>query len=451
MVTVRLKLAKINLLLKSKFEPYLGSTTRVRIAKGAFWGTIGTVATRSVTVLLSFVLARILGKEGFGEYGIINSTAAMVGGFAGLGLGSTVTRYVASLKVREPERAGKIIGLSSLITWISAIIYGAIFIYFAPWLAQKTLAAPHLAPMLQISSITIGLGVVNSVQISTLTGLESFKVSSILSTILGIIQSFLVVFLAWYAGVKGAVIALTICSGLTVITYYIVSRRELNAVNIEVTFIEVWSEWRVLVKYSLPAFLSTITIGPVIWASNAFLANQPNGYGQLGIFNAALQWDTFVQFFPALASTAVLPVMSDMYGRGDRKGSINVMWKMMKITAFLVIPLVILVSLLSPFIIKGYGSSFAGGHWVIIIVVITTIFSSISAHLGTFIAASGKMWIGFAINGGWGLAFIILSYYLVKWGAEGLASAKLVAYFLHFIWSLFICIAISKRLNKETA
>jgi len=259
-----------------------------------------------------------------------------------------------------------------------------------------------------------------------------------------------VVLLAWYAGVKGAVIALAICSGLTVIAYYIVSRKELYAAKIKVTFNEALSEWRILVRYSLPAFLSTITVGPVIWASNAFLANRPDGYGQLGIFNAAIHWDTFVQFFPSLISTAVLPVMSDMYGRGDKRGSINVMWKMMGITALLVIPLAILVSLFSPLIIKAYGSSFAGGHWVIVIVVFTTVLYSISAHLGTFIAAAGKMWIGFAINCAWGISFLIFSYYMVKWGAEGLATAKFIAYFLHFIWSLIICIAISKKLNKET-
>lgn len=441
---------KIYLFLLSRVKPYLGSDTRIRIAKGAMWGSIGTVATRSVTIILSFVLARILSKEGFGEFGIINNTAAMVGGFVGLGLGGTVTRYVAGLKVREPERAGKIIGLSSIITWISALFYGGMFVYFAPWLAETTLAAPKLAPMLQISSITIGLGVVNSVQMSTLTGLESFKVSTIISTIFGITQSILVVLLAWYAGVKGAVIALAIISGLSVIVYYIVSRKELNNVKIKVTFKEAWSEWRVLVKYSLPAFLSTFTIGPVIWASNAFLANQPDGYGQLGIYNAAIQWDTFVRFFPALVGTAVLPVMSDMFGRGDKKGSINVMWKMMRITALIVVPLAIVIAIFSPIIIRAYGNSFIGGHRVIIIVVFTTVLFSISSHLGTFISAAGKMWMGFAINSAWGLSFLILSYYMVRWGAEGLAGAKFIAYFLHFLWSLMVCLYFNNIIKRES-
>lgn len=438
----------IYMLFKAKIESYLISDTRLRIAKNAFWNSFGSIASRSVTVFLSFILARILGKEGFGEYGIINNTVAMISGFAGLGIGATVTRYVASLKVREPERAGKIIGLSSIITWVSALIYSGIFVYFAPWLSKTTLAAPYLAPMLQISSITIGLGIINSVQVSTLTGLESFKASSIISTISGIIQSLLVVLLAYFAGVKGAVIAIAFASGLTVIAYYIVSRKELNNAKIKVTYNEAWNEWRILVKYSLPAFLSTITVGPVIWASNAFLANQTNGYGQLGIFNAALQWDSLVQFFPALISTAIFPVMADMYGRGDKIGSINMMWKMIRFTAVLVFPLAILISLLSPLIMKAYGNSFAGGHWVIVIVVSTSVLYSISVNLGTFLYAVGKIWIGFAINIAWGLSFLLLSYSMVKWGAEGLATAKLIAYILHLIWSLIICIYISKKIRS---
>lgn len=445
---MKFKLDDIILLLRAKIEPFLGSDTRLRIAKGAFWGAFGSLATRSITIFLSFILARILGKEAFGEYGIINSTAAMISGFTGLGIGVTVTRYVASLRVREPERAGKIIALSSVITWFSAILYGAVFIYFAPWLATTTLNAPQLAPMLQISSISIGLGVVNGVQISTLTGLESFKISSILSTIFGIVQSILVVVLAWYIGVKGAVIGLASTSFLTVIAYYVVSRRELHNAKIKITLNDIWSEWRILVRYSLPAFLSTITVGPVIWASNAFLANQPNGYGQLGIFSAALQWDAVVQFIPGLVFTAVLPVMSDLYGRGEIKGSIVLMWKMMKFTALIVIPIAIFVSLLSPIIIKGYGSSFAGGQKVIVIIVFTTVLSSISTSLGYFITAIGKMWILFAINAAWGISFIVFSYYMVKWGAEGIAGAKFFAYALHFLWTLIICVVISRNVNK---
>jgi O-antigen/teichoic acid export membrane protein len=431
--------------IKETIVKQLTSPNRKRIAYGAFWGMIGTISTRIITVVLSFLLARILGKELFGEYGIINTTASMVNSFAGLGIGVTVTRYIASLKNTNPERAGRIIALSSIVTWCSAIIYGSLLFLFAPWLAEKTLAAPHLGKLLQISSITIAFSVINSVQTSTLTGVEAFKSSSILSTVTGILQSLLVVIFAYLFGIKGAITALAASSFIIVLFYYFVSRSKLKQLSIKIDYKNAWREKKVLIKYSLPAFLSTITMGPTIWASNAFLANAPNGYGQLGIYNAAMQWDTFLRFFPALISTAVLPVMSDLFGKGDKKGSLNLMWKMMKITAFIVIPIAIIISFCSPLLIKLYGKSFEGGHWAIVLVVFTTVFSTISAHLGTYIVASGKMWIGFAINVGWAAVFILLSYLLVKWGAEGLAGARLLAYILHFIWSLYICYKLSKQ------
>ncbi len=428
---------------------YLHSSTQRRIASGTLWGIAGTAATRVVTVILSFILARILGKEGFGEYGIINSTSAMIGSLAGLGLGSTVTRYIADLKIRDPIRASRIVGLSTIITWISATIYGIAFVFLAPWLAEKTLAAPKLTSLLQISSITIAFGVVNSVQMAALYGIESFKTSSILNAILGIVQSVTVVLLAFLYGLKGAVIALAICSGINVVAYYIVSRKELHRFGISHVYNGIWKETQVLVSYSLPAFLGTILVGPTLWASNTFLAKQPGGYGELGIFTAALQWDTFIQFFPLLISNASFPVMSEMYGNGEERGSINLMWKMMKITAIIVIPLAIIISMFSSLLIKLYGPTFKGGQWVIVIVVITTVFSTISAQLGTFIAASGKMWIGFGLNAVWAVTFVLLSFYMVKYGAEGLAGAKLIAYFLHFIWSLFICLNLSKVLKVQ--
>jgi O-antigen/teichoic acid export membrane protein len=431
--------------LKFKINKYYSSDINRRIIAGTFWSMVGSIATRSITILLSFVLARILGKEGFGEFGIINNTAAMIGGFAGLGLGSTVTRYVANLKNREPERAGKIIGLSAVITWISALIYGTTFVFFAPILAERTLAAPHLTLLLQISSLTIALGVVNSVQTSTLSGLEEFKVSSLLSSVISILQSILVVIFAYLWGINGAIFALIISSTLSVIAYHTISRKKLKKINIKVTLNDAFGEWKILLKYSLPAFLSTIAVGPVFWLSNALLANQPNGYAHLGIFNAAMQWDTFLKFFPGLLASVVLPVMSDLYGQGNREGSVKVMWNMMNITTVIIIPLAILISILSPLIIKAYGTSFSGGHWVIVIVATTTIFSSICVHLGTLIMASGRMWYGFALNAIWGLFYLAFSYYMVSWGAEGLAGARLISYVIHLILSLFLALKISNK------
>ena len=63
-----------------------GTGTRKRLAYGAFWGGVAFVLSRGVTLLVSFLLARLLGREGFGEYGMVNATSGMIGGMAGLGI-----------------------------------------------------------------------------------------------------------------------------------------------------------------------------------------------------------------------------------------------------------------------------------------------------------------------------------------------------------------------------
>jgi hypothetical protein len=54
-----------------------------RLARGAFWSLAGTFISRGLSLIASIIVARMLGKVGFGELGIIQSTMGMFGVFAG--------------------------------------------------------------------------------------------------------------------------------------------------------------------------------------------------------------------------------------------------------------------------------------------------------------------------------------------------------------------------------
>ena len=80
-----------------------------RLAKGVFWSMAGAVISRGLGIVSSVVVARTLGKVGFGELGIIHSTVMMFQLFAGFGLGLTATKYVAEYRGTDPQKAGRII------------------------------------------------------------------------------------------------------------------------------------------------------------------------------------------------------------------------------------------------------------------------------------------------------------------------------------------------------
>jgi O-antigen/teichoic acid export membrane protein len=410
---------------------------------------IAATVPRAITILASFILARILGQSGFGEYGVINSTVGMVSTFSGLGLGATIVKHLAEFKITDPQRAGRIYTLTTIVNWISALIYAIVFILLAPWLASKTLAAPHLAPMLQISAISLAMGTINSLQQNVLTGLEAFRTSAFITIITSTVQSIILVLAAYFWQLTGVISALAINSIIIAFAYFYAIKGERRKYNIRLLWFEAKYEWEVLIKFSLPAFLGGILVGPAFWGANAILANHENGYAELGIINAANQWQQVIQFIPGILGAALLPIMSEKFGSGDQIGSLKIMGKMMRIYALIVFPAALILSLFSPLIMSGYGKSFESGYITLIITFFTAALLAVMAPVGQFIAASSKMWTGFLMNLGWAFCLISGSYLLVKFGAVGIAGAKFIAYFVHSIWVFGYVLFLKKKYEKQ--
>jgi O-antigen/teichoic acid export membrane protein len=108
---------------------------------------------------------------------------------------------------------------------------------------------------------------------------------------------------------------------------------------------------------------------------------------------------------------------------------------MMLANAAIVIPIALVLAGLSGTIMSAYGQGFAEGQRAMIITVFTAVVFTIMAPVGQVIAASGRMWTGMWMNLGWAIILILSSWLLVDMGAEGLASARLIAYCVHGLWT----------------
>ncbi len=146
-----------------------------RVVGGFSWLLLGAVISRGLYLLSLYFVARILGKEVFGEFGVIQSTFFTMQLLAGFGLGTTATKYVAEYRQKDPEKAGRIIGLAGITATSSGALMSAGLYLIAPWLCANTLGAPHLSEPLRWSGIAVFLGAINGVQVGVLSGLEAFK------------------------------------------------------------------------------------------------------------------------------------------------------------------------------------------------------------------------------------------------------------------------------------
>src|SRR2546422_2265286 len=83
-----------------------------RLLGGAAWSVAGVVASSGISLMTMMFVARLLGKETYGQFVVVQSTLGMVSVFAGFGIGTATTRYVAELRSRDTMRLSRILALT---------------------------------------------------------------------------------------------------------------------------------------------------------------------------------------------------------------------------------------------------------------------------------------------------------------------------------------------------
>jgi O-antigen/teichoic acid export membrane protein len=212
-------------------------------------------------------------------------------------------------------------------------------------------------------------------------------------------------------------------------------RRELRNSSIVIDYRQCLQEGRVLWSFSLPAVLSGLMIGPVYWGCTVLLVNSPNGYAEMGIFSAVNQWFAALQFLPTVLGQAALPMLSQQFIEGDRVRFKKLLTSAIAMNAGVIVPIVIIGAFLSPVIMRSYGPGFSGEWPTLIMVLVAAGLLAVQTPVGHVIAASSRMWLGLMMNAGWGLAFLGSATLLIGYGALGVATARVIAYTLHGIWT----------------
>lgn len=426
--------------LRPTFNRIESSPIGYRLAKGAFWSLAGAVISRGLMLVAMVLVARMLGKAVYGELGMVQSTFGMFGTFAGFGLGLTATKHVAEFRGSDPERAGRIIGISELVAMVSGGLMAMSALLSAPWLAEHTINAPHLTGVLRIGALLVFTGALNGAQTGALSGFEAFKTIACINLFVGLISFPILVYGTWLGGLTGTVWALVINLGINWLFNHIALRKETRRNNVPLIFNNCMRELPVLWRFSLPAVLAGSMVGPINWICSALLVNQPDGYGEMGVFNAANQWFVMLLFLPGILSSVVLPVLSDQLGQKDNHQSKKTLILAIKLNLLFVTPLVVVASLASPHIMNLYGEGFSKGWPTLIIVLLTAGLLAVQMPVGQIIAASGRMWMGLFMNSGWAVVFVISTVLLVGFGSMGLATARMISYSLHILWTFAFAI-----------
>ena len=154
------------------------------------------------------------------------------------------------------------------------------------------------------------------------------------------------------------------------------------------------------------------------------IVNQPGGYAEIGVYNAASQWYSAVLLLPGLLSVVILPVLSEQFGRQHQVQSKRLLRLAIAANGILVAPVILLGIVTSPWIMASYGRDFADGWPTLIVVLLTAGLVAVHYPVTQVITASGSLWMQMFMHVGWALAFLGLTWLLVSSGALGLAGTE---------------------------
>lgn len=402
---------------------------RARVALGAFWSLVGAALSRGFLLAASVVCARLLGAGGFGALGMIQSTVGMFGVFAGLGLGLTATKYVAEFRQSDPERAGRILGLSAAVAFLAGAVMAAMLVFAAPILSRTILAAPRLRGPLALGAGLVFFGAINGAQTGALAGFEAFSPIARVNLWSGLLSFPLIVLGVWRGGLAGAIAGMIAALAVNWLLNHRALARQCQRAGVPRTLAGCTRECPILHQFSLPALLASIVVAPALWLSSALLARQAHGYAQLGLYTAADKWRLLILFVPTSISTTTLPVLSNLYGEGDGRGFRGVFRTNLLLNAGLALLAALVVALLATPILAIYGPAFRVGRSVLIVLAFAALPVALNTVLGQPLVAARRMWWRFAFDLLLVASLLGLAWALVpRWGALGLATAYALSF-----------------------
>jgi O-antigen/teichoic acid export membrane protein len=413
--------------LKGRIE---ASPLAYRLARGAFWSLAGSLISRGMGLLAGILVARLLGKHDYGQLGMVQSTTGIFGIFAGFGMGLTANKHVAEFKNKDQARVGRIICLSSLVSWVTGGLLTLILFVFAPWLARYTLGSSQMTGLLQAGAWLLLLGGVNGAQTGALAGFEAFRTIARINLITGLLAFPITLAGAWLGGVTGSVWALVANLALNCAMNFVALRKEAARAGIPLSYRHCGQEWPILWSFSVPAVLGGAIAAPVTWAASAWLVNQADGYAQMGIFNAVYRIRIVPELMLNMLLAPLLPVLSETFGLGNMQGYRKAAHSALAVSLMVTVPFALLQIAVPALTLLPYGPAFAGHtavvQWSMFDLAVMGLFSPL---MNQIIVSMNRMWLGFSYSTGFAIVYGALAYvFVLHYGAAGLAAAGILSH-----------------------
>jgi O-antigen/teichoic acid export membrane protein len=406
-----------------------------RVASGAFWSILGNGLGRGLTFIAMILIARILGKEAFGEFGFIRSTAMTFVAFSSFGMGLTATKYIAELLHIDKERTGRIIGLTYEVTFLMSLTVAVVFYFFAPWLCETKLNKPELTNLMHLGSVLLFLLTFMGTQISVMTGFQDFRGLALTTVIVGILSLPIYITGAYWYGIFGAVVAAVLCAIFNIVMNSFFIYKNTKKYKIHYGFTKAYQELSVLWNSNFPIVVCGILYAGMIWLVQTMLRLQPNGIVELGEYYAAQNIQIAFCFIPTLFMTVFFPNLCELGGIGQKRRYWNVVKKGIYSQAIISLLVLLPLFLFPNFFMKLNGNAFSGSGIVLFFISIWGLLCILCGTCWYVIVDQKKVWFNVFVLIIEIIIVLVLSHFLlaIQHSNIGIITALIIGRIINLV------------------
>jgi len=431
---------------KSSINVFLKKAKSSKLLQDSFWAIFGNVLSKGLSLLSGILVARFLGSEVFGQFGIIKNTLMTSAIFATFGLGYTATKYIAENKIKKNEYLILILKYSQYITLGFSLILALFIFLFSNYFAEKILNEITLSLPLKIASIYIVFNAVNTTQIGIISGFGGFKKMTKINFKVGVFTFVVTALLSYFFKLYGALISLILSQVFNwLLNFQLINKykKEFYEDSVPINFSK--KILKELLVFSLPIALQEAIYSISSWGLSIVLVTFAT-FSEVGIYGAAMQWNVIILFIPAILRNVVLSHFSE---NAENEIEKNKILKRVVLFNFLItfIPYILIV-LFSEFISSFYGETFHLMKNVLPVLVLSAVFSSMSnVYTQAYLSAS-RNWEMLILRIFRDLGILLLCYSMVENNFRNLSPSVLIALGVVVLNCLFFVIMAFNYHNK---
>jgi O-antigen/teichoic acid export membrane protein len=365
-------------------------------AKGSFHLLWGLVISTVISSVGTVFIARLLGSDLYGLYGIVLIAPTLIGVFRDWGITSAMTRYTAQYLSEDRASEVRNVLISGIIFEIFlGMALSAVSFALSGYLAANMFHRPEITSLIQIASISIlATGLINA-STATFTGIEKMELNSIMLIFQSIIKTTLMITLVILGlGTSGAILGYTVgvvIAGL--IGIVLVWTQYKNLPKLSKVGLEIKAYIRTMLSYGVPLSLSVIISGFqgqfYTFLLPIFYVTDNTAIGNLGVASAFV---VLIGFFATPITTMLFPAFSKLNPQKDKQTLLNVFQFSVKYASLLVLPVSALVMCLAePAVSTLFGETYSTAPLFLALLAISYLYTAFgSLSMGNFIISQGK-------------------------------------------------------------